>query len=185
MIAALLLACAGGGGGGPGSDLSTWGPPWSTHLSYLVVDPAALDGGADTALAAESWFHAGISATEAEIQIELRQGEVWASASPAGSLTLILRDGLYLRAVDGEEVSPPVALAGDPVRLGEALTTGAWTATPAAVDPLDTWYGVFSNGLELRIDGPTAGLLRVAPGVGPVQLVWGDLAGDLYSYEPG
>lgn len=184
MIALLLLACAGGGGGASGADLSTWGPPWSTHLTYLRVDPAVLDGGTDTALPAEAWFHAGITASEAEILIELREGEIWASAEPAGSLTLIQRDGLYLRAVNGQEVSPPVALATDPVRFGQGVQTGDWSATPEAVDPLSTWYGVFSNGLELRVSGPADGLLRIAPGVGPVQLWWGDLAGDLYSYEP-
>ncbi len=179
----LLVAC--GDKDTVAGNLSSGGyaPPWASHLIYREVDVGELSEGVDTAEPLNHKIHMQPSGEGAEITLEFRDGETWASADAMMSWVISTDGGLSLISIDGETLSPPVLLVGSAYEADTPVTSGAWRTTPTRLETLTTWYGTFEDVLEVQVDGPHIGELRFVADVGLVQLTWDDLGADLAWYE--
>lgn len=179
----LLMACGGKASTTAALSASTYAPPWATELLYHEVDQDELDLGVDTAASLNRELMMQPSGQDTTWTLEFREGDSWDEGDALMTWELSSADGLALTNLDGEALSPPLALVGATYEVGSSLTSGEYRTIPDRLDTLTTWYGTFSDVLEVQVDGPIVGDLRFAEGVGLVQISWGDLAADLAWYE--
>ena len=177
-----LIACSGGGSSGT-LPASTYLPPWATHLEYEEVDATALDGIEDTSTTLAHILHIGVSGDGDSWTWEVREGDDYATASTVLTLGLSTASGLEITSVDGTDLSPTLTLLSANYTVDEAVASGDSSAKPTRLDTLNTWYGTFSNVVDIEVSGPTVATFKMAEGIGPVQFAWGDVAGDLAWYQ--
>lgn len=179
----LLVAC--GENQGTSGNLSSGGyaPPWASHLIYRQLEVDELAEGVDTAEPLNHKLHLETTGQDPSFTLEFRDGETWAGADGLMTWTLSTDGGLSITAMDGETLDPPMLLVGTTYEPETPVSSGEWRTTPILVESLVTWYGVFEDVLEIRVDGPAIGELYLVKDVGLVQFTWDDLAADLAWYE--
>lgn len=194
-----LLACA-GGANKRGESLTTtdlWPDPTDRYQVYRMLDKGA-DPAADTGTLGDgtlqAQFSAGGCGDGGGTRVELREGEAWAEASPAGALHFSAASGLALCAFEddaGETTlyDPPVTLWEDGSTLteGEVTEAGAWSSAPTGVIPVVTYYGTFGSGVAFLLSGPggdpSGWTLTFAQHGGLVIIGTGDYTADLLYFR--
>jgi hypothetical protein len=188
----LSLAACGGANTPSGGSFShdNYSESWAASLRYRSVAAEELDseGSTDT------------GAPLAEVlSLEVSDGGggrlvVWSIGDdPAESIELsqmqLETDGLLaIRSVNGIAMEPEIVLLERNFSSGDVVQSGDWTASVEVLPELSTWYGSLDLVVEVSIEGPQGhsgpNLIRLAQDIGPVQLSWGDYAGDLAWYDP-
>lgn len=137
----LLLGCGGGGTGGVApfdlAQMSALDRAWTWRddaEDTLPPDAAAL-----------------LHGQGGEGGVELRRGERWEDAEPAGRLGLGLEGDLVLDgwSLDGAGEETRVVLVADGATDGDSVSTGSVTCTAARAEPFTTWYATFDPVMDV------------------------------------
>ena len=179
-----LFACAGGDALDANLNAATWSDGWSTHLVWRAAAEST-----DTAAAADPTMDGALAAEAAATRtLTVRALDDAGPGATLRAFTFDTTDGLAVSAVDGAPLDPPVILLPTAWKEGDAVTSGAFTATAEPLADIVTWYGTFTDVATVQVSGPAdspvAGTLRFASGVGLVQFALPGLEGDLVWYDP-
>lgn len=92
---------------------------------------------------------------EGEGYVALRRGGRWADAQEIGHLAWTLEGGLGLTswALDDAVGDSQVLLLTDGTGWGGNHQDGDWSCTASENVPVDSWYGLFEDGLMLECSG--------------------------------
>lgn len=183
MWLALFIACKGDGLFSDGRSPDDYAPPWPEHLVYRQVAPDEVGASIDTAEELDEIFHVLVTGESPTWTFEIRSGDNVLTAEPVETLTFTLQDGFGISAATSQTLSSPLLLLSSPFNYDEPIVSGDWTATPTIAEYATTWYGVFNDVVDVQVSGPINARFRLDKDMGPVQWIWGDLAGDLAWYE--
>lgn len=183
MWLALFIACGGGGVFSDGRSPDEYAPPWPEHMVFRQVKPGELDGGIDTAEELDEIFHVLVTGEDPTWTFEIRSGDNVATAETVETLTFALSEGFGISGAAEQQMASPLLLLSSPFNYDEPIVSGEWTATPTTAPSVTTWYGAFNDVVDVKVSGPIEARFRLDLDLGPVQWVWGDLAGDLAWYE--
>ncbi len=142
---------------------------------YTALEESATwtwrDDGMDTGLVLEEvvrGLHTG------DGYVALRRGVRWGDADEVGFLQWEVGNGLALSAWQlGELVgTSSVKMVANSTNWGDTHTEDDWSCTTRKATEVDTWYGVFDDGLEVTCSGDAglAGTFSFAAGRGLVRL---------------
>lgn len=193
MLFLTLMGCDGAAGGtGVVDTTDLWNPSEGRFQAYRYTEGARTEDATDTATLGEtelqSQYTAGGCSGGGGWRVELRVGDHWENAAPAGALHFSDATGLALCGYEdaGEDLSafdPPVALwvVGEELNGGDVVASGERTATVAKEDNLATYFGVFPSAVSFTLGGGARDgwVLHMAPDVGLVLLEGGDFTADL------
>lgn len=188
MLLFLLLACHSSQDDPVQGNLDAveWSPPWASHALYREVDAhdlAGVEASLDTGVEPERSFSAWLDPEGPDVRFLVVRGEERDTGEVV--LDLLLQTQPDIAVTGG--YSPPVVLVPESFRIDQEVTSGDFTATLTWIDVVHTWYGSFTEVVEVNVQGPDGdplvGGVRFGKGVGPIQFAWGGVGADLIWYE--
>jgi hypothetical protein len=170
-VSALLAGTGCAGAGSHDGSLTTahlWVPSDGRFQVYRYLQSA---GDTDTGTLGddklETQYQTGGCRDGDGWRVEMRIGDDWESAEPAGALHFLgsgeTDDGLAIcgyEAPGGSAVFPDPAITfwgADPIDDGEVLKSGDWKVTIAHEEDLVTYFGVFPFATSFSVAGGGAG----------------------------